>query len=473
MAAASLARKRAEEKIVRDREIFLKEEFNATCVARWEQRTSARIERQDLINKEKERSEFDAQKLQERQFEIRDLYAREELELRKELEKSNYVSIDDRMKAIRERATVLQEKRAKEKEALVKACYDRQWRDGCDDVRTLKAKAITDRLMFDRKNALDIKQCDPDDPKEDGKNQLIQELEKKEKEEGLERLRKNKETKIALDEQVRFNKFRKEKALRERQIEEAKQLETWTLENEMEKQKELYALRQARARGEDTLETNAQRLKNRERAESQKHKEEIIMLNYALRKEKNDMEREEEERQKNQGQAQEYRVFLQQQMVKDQQDTHQIENIRDRAMEDIWQRRDAEMEAKNTARDKLMLEVNASRDAQIREKNKVAEEMRRKEAAEVDRNIELWEKERQNELDKENKKKERTINNMRFNKSMMEEKIREADLEKQRKFLVQKEMTLAEQNYQKRVEEESRKEKSYLMRGRDEVSMII
>ena len=466
MAAASLARKRAQERTVREREIFLKDEFNATCVARWEQRTSTRIERQDLINRAKIMAENDARELQERQIKIEELYEREELQLKKELEESTYVSIEDRIKAIREKASRLQEKRAKEKEDFVNTCYDRQWRDGCDDVRALNAKAITEKLVFDRNHALDVKQSDFDGDKEDEKNQLIQEFERKEKEKEkeIERQRKNKETILALDEQVRINRCRKEGTLKERQKEEDKQLERWNLENEMGKEKKLKALKEAHARGEQTMKSNEERLRDRERTDSQKRKEESIMLDYALEKERKEIDSENKQRQQHKGVSEEYRTFLQQQMIKDEKDTNKVESVRDEAMNNIWQRRDADMKAKNDARNKLMLEVNASRDEQIREKNRRAEEMKRNESIEVENNIKLWEKERQCEQDKEEKQKQRKRENMLWNKKLMEDKLQQESLEKQKQFLLQKQMARTEQDYQARVEREAGRAKTYFPR---------
>ena len=73
MAAAKLARKRAQEKIVREREDFLKDECNATYVARWEERTSTRIEKQDLLCRAGRLAELDMKTLEQRQTNIQKL----------------------------------------------------------------------------------------------------------------------------------------------------------------------------------------------------------------------------------------------------------------------------------------------------------------------------------------------------------------------------------------------------------------
>jgi hypothetical protein len=52
----------------------------------------------------------------------------------------SYLPIHDR---IMERAYALRDARENERKAIVKQKYDAQWRDACDDARTLDSKAMT------------------------------------------------------------------------------------------------------------------------------------------------------------------------------------------------------------------------------------------------------------------------------------------------------------------------------------------
>ena len=468
--AASLARKRAQERIVREREIFLKEEFNATCVAKWEQRTSMRIERQDLINRAKRMTEQDSQYLQLRQSKIKQLYETELSRWKKEIEERNYVSIEDRIDAIREKANRLREKREKEKKEFVNDCYNRRWREGCDDVRALTAKAVTEKLMIDREQSLGARKSDCDDFRDDEKDQLILALEKKENEEELERQRTNREIKLALDEQVKINKSKRANNTEARQREEAEQLARWSLENKLEKENKLEILRNARKQGELTLESNIERLKDRQRNTSQKFQEEKMLLDFAVEKEKMEIRMEEEHKQRHQGAAGEYREFFKDQMAKDQmakddtKNMREIKKMRDEAMENTWTSRDEELKAKIDARNKLTAEVNASRDEQIFEKNRRAEEMRRTETIEVESNMKLWHQERQSEKDKKERKKQQTVQNMLWNKKIVDNKRQKETLEKQETFLIQKQMARAEQEYAERVQREAGRAETYFPR---------
>jgi len=465
--AASSTRKRAQERIVRERELFLKDEFNATLVATWEQRSSNRIVKQDLLNRAKHISEKDAEDIKGRQSKIRDLYQNETLQWKKELKESQYVSIEDRIKAIREKATHLQGKRDKEKRDFVNACYDRQWRDGCDEIRTLNAKSRADKLMDDRNHFLEMKKNGCETDKNEERSQIILDAEKKDKkerEEALERERKNLEMKLALDEQVRISQHRSEALVNERKREEAMQLESWTLEGRNVRGKELRSVQEAHIRGEETMIANRKRLDERERDKGLKRQQENILLNYALDKERTDIESESAQKQQNKGAAQEYVKFLEEQMIEEERDMSQVERIRAAEMEKISSQRDADLQAKKDARSKLMIEVNTSRELQIDEKNKRTEEMKHKVANEVKTDIMLWEKQQHDKEVEKAKKKQQTVENMLFNKKTIESKLEQETVEKQKQFLLNKQMVHAEREHQDRIEREAGNVKTHFPR---------
>lgn len=51
---------------------------------------------------------------------------------------------------IMERAYALRDARESERLAFVKACYDQQWRDACDDARSLDSQALTELMGRER-----------------------------------------------------------------------------------------------------------------------------------------------------------------------------------------------------------------------------------------------------------------------------------------------------------------------------------
>ena len=64
-------------------------------------------------------------------------------------------------------------------------CYERQWRDSCDDIRALDARATTDKLIHDRNNAFTCKETREkklyeDEKKSEEIKQRTRELEERE-----------------------------------------------------------------------------------------------------------------------------------------------------------------------------------------------------------------------------------------------------------------------------------------------------
>ncbi len=53
---------------------------------------------------------------------------------------------EDRKARIMERAYALRDARERERQKLVEAAYNQQWRDSCDDARTLDSKTL-DKFM--------------------------------------------------------------------------------------------------------------------------------------------------------------------------------------------------------------------------------------------------------------------------------------------------------------------------------------
>ena len=64
------------------------------------------------------------------------------------------------MRRIRARAHLLKEQRESERQRFVQEMYDKQWRDACDDARTLDSNAVVKKLVRDRKAAVNYREGD-------------------------------------------------------------------------------------------------------------------------------------------------------------------------------------------------------------------------------------------------------------------------------------------------------------------------
>lgn len=459
LAAASLARRRAQEKIVKEREDFIKDECNATYVAQWEKKTSLRIEKQDQKNRADRLAEIDEKSLKQRQTNICELYAKDEAKWRHELEKSQNISTEDRMLEIREKAHRLKLKREKERQDFVNQCYGRQWRDGCDELRRLHSKAITDKVMRDRSYAFEMNAGNKEKLEETAGCRNGQSIKTKEKMkidiDKLEITNKNLEIKAALDAQIECTRQQNQKLNEEQRLEEQEKIETWKKIDEAEKRKELQTRQAARLRGEETLKENAKRIQDREREKAVQREQDLVLLEYALSKERLDVQKEEEQKYQGKETAREYLRFLKDQSVKEKEEDEVVDAIRNEEMERILTKRENKTQSKDESKKKLLKEIHASRLQQIAEKERRERQEKEELARQVSINQLEWERQEEAERKKALQKKEETVKNMLANKAVMEKKSKLRDQEKERELLEQKEILMDEKDHLDRIKREA------------------
>ena len=122
-----------------------------------------------IRKRSKKKSGQERECLGKRRQRITDLYQREMEEWKEMIVKSQEITPEERMEQIREKAYRLKAKREHDRGVYVKQCYDRQWRDASDEVRTLDSKARLDKLMYDRKHVVTNKESKLKESREDAK----------------------------------------------------------------------------------------------------------------------------------------------------------------------------------------------------------------------------------------------------------------------------------------------------------------
>lgn len=456
----SLAKRRAQEQLFQERQRFIKDEMNATAIAVWEHKTADRILKQDLASRVARMQQIDSENIEKRRQKMQELYEHERVTWQQEIEKRSEIPFEQKVKDIRERAYRLKDKREKENEAFVKECYDRQWREGCDEIRALNAKAITEKLIYDRMHALQLKDnCNDNETfgSDYTQNKLMGDLERREHEDLDKRQRANEQVKKALDEQIRFNEQRNKTMENLQRKEAMEQLKLWEQRELEDKIRKEEFLRQNRDRGLQIAADNNHRLADKQAEQNEKLKEEKIILDYAQEKENRQIEIELMHKQQNQGESQDYVKFLREQMVKEEKDTSKIETIRNSEMEKIWKKRDEELREREDNRKRISMEIKESREKQIRDRRRKEEERKVLEALEVKRNMSLWEKQQEQETEEYERKRIQTRETMMWNKRSMEKKYQERMLERQQKQIAKENMIRDEIEYQERVKRESGK----------------
>ena len=452
LVAASLSRRRAQEKNVKDRQDFLKDESNATYVAKWEERTYVRIEHQDQRQRANQLAEVGKISLRRRQSNICELLSSEEQEWREKLEKSQNVSTTERMNHIHQKTKALKEKREKQRDDFVALMYEKQWRDGCDELRSLHSKAITDNVMRDRTIVGNLKASHLE--KTDGKTDNSFIVEESGNNDNFNASKINEEMKLALDCQVALIKQCKHRYEEEIRLEEQQKLKEWQEMERLEKEKERKLRQDARVRGEQILEDSAKRIHDREKNKLNDRKHDSVLLKFALYKESKQIKKEKEQQCQGKEAAREYLSFLSDQMVRDQQDNVHIDVTRNQEMEKSFSKREKEMNDKSMKQRNILKEVNASRMQQIREK----EILQKKEKADLKKQVELsqieWDQQGQKEREEVIRKKEATIQNTLANKLAMEEKLKLKRKKKDNELLVQRQIQMDEKNHMSRVKQE-------------------
>ena len=452
LVAASLSRRRAQEKNVKDRQDFLKDESNATYVAKWEERTYVRIEHQDQRQRANQLAEVGKISLRRRQSNICELLSSEEQEWREKLEKSQNVSTTERMNHIHQKTKALKEKREKQRDDFVALMYEKQWRDGCDELRSLHSKAITDNVMRDRTIVGNLKASHLE--KTDGKTDNSFIVEESGNNDNFNASKINEEMKLALDCQVALIKQCKHRYEEEIRLEEQQKLKEWQEMERLEKEKERKLRQDARVRGEQILEDSAKRIHDREKNKLNDRKHDSVLLKFALYKESKQIKKEKEQQCQGKEAAREYLSFLSDQMVRDQQDNVHIDVTRNQEMEKSFSKREKEMNDKSMKQRNILKEVNASRMQQIREK----EILQKKEKADLKKQVELsqieWDQQGQKEREEVIRKKEATIQNTLANKLAMEEKLKLKRKKKDNELLVQRQIQMDEKSHMSRVKQE-------------------
>ena len=82
---------------------------------------------------------------------IQSLYNNDKASWENEANARMIQSKDERIEQIRSRAYKLKSTREAERLELVKDCYQRQWRDSCEEMRILQSKEMLNQIVNERK----------------------------------------------------------------------------------------------------------------------------------------------------------------------------------------------------------------------------------------------------------------------------------------------------------------------------------
>mmetsp|Transcript_20897 Transcript_20897/g.24684 ORF Transcript_20897/g.24684 Transcript_20897/m.24684 type:complete len:482 (+) Transcript_20897:54-1499(+) len=281
-------------------------------------------------------------------------------------------SPEDRKLSIQTRALALRDARETERRKFADEMYKLQWQSSCDDGRLLDSKATIKRVMEDRENQMEqkreinIKLQQEDDMLMDEWRQRIEELEIKENEKEAYRRGMEKEIKGMLDEQVEAHQGRKEALRLRKEADAAEELAEWKNAKEIEDAEEQERFTISKQRGKATRDFNQSRLNIRKEASDRIKSEDLLLLNYALNKEREAEASEQHKKDMEKETTKRYQAYLKAQMLKEQENQSSIDQLRKIEEDKIWSKREKEQQDRLDTRNKLWNETDKGRQEQIR-----------------------------------------------------------------------------------------------------------
>ena len=190
-----------------------------------------------------------------------------------------------------------------------------------------------------------------------------------------------------------------------------------------------------------------------------------MLLQYALEKEQSEIGAEKAKKQGEKEQAQKYRAFLEEQMIKEACDNTGIEEYRRVESEKIWVKRDNDKKAQDDARSHLMKEVKEGRVEQIRLKELKKEDDRKYFLEQMSLDKMEWDRQENALQEKAAGVKAGIQQNMTALKNQIA--LRKANIakEEQEKYLLTRQMEHMELSHQNRFKEQAGVVRSYYPKG--------
>jgi hypothetical protein len=203
------------------------------------------------------------------------------------------------------------------------------------------------------------------------------------------------------------------------------------------------------------LEYNAAYRMVRDEESRVEREQDAILLDYALRKEHETEAAEEAKRNADRHAAMKYRRYLEEQMIKEAEDTAFVDEIRKREEEKVWKARDDALQARDDARQQLMREVDAGRQEQIRYKQQLSQ------VEGADGKIfaakfidDAKEALRQEQLEKDKRRQVSVQNQGQLNEQIAYRRYKE-EIERQEAYLAEKQMKYIERQHQQRLADQA------------------
>ncbi|CAK4613750.1 hypothetical protein LEN26_000417 [Aphanomyces euteiches] len=398
----------------------------------------------------------DESNLASRRLQLAALY-NAEMETWKQLCLANVETPEERKQKMIARATELKQRREAARKAFVDEKRLQQYRESCDDNRSIESAYVVAQVVQEREKQLQERERKLQEEREfEAKMAELWALDKAKKDareqDDMERIRTNNhEVKSILDVQVSLCHAREAEDLAAKEAEDRELLATWKLHEQIETELEVETKRKAIARSTDVKKFNQKRAEMAEREARREREYDTQLLKLALQKEADTEARERQLQEKFKRDQLEYQAMLRQQMATEAEDLSYLDAIRKKMEDEVWAKRDAEHRAEQDAREELLAQVVQSRQEQIVRKGQIKQQDAANDAAYMARMQRESDEALQKELLEQEKRKEEA---KRHQADLMAQKAAAklaAEKQKQAEFLDMKRMTLTEKQHQAKL----------------------
>ncbi|RHY34161.1 hypothetical protein DYB32_002480 [Aphanomyces invadans] len=297
-----------------------------------------------------------------------------ELETWKQMCLHNVETPEERKQKMIARATELKTRREAARKNFVEEKRQQQYRESCDDNRTLESAFILSQVVQERRRLLE------DEKAYEASMAELWALDKAKKDArdkaDLDRIvANNHEVKTILDAQVSLFHARQAEEAAIKEQEDKDLLATWKVHEQIENELDMEIKRKAVARAMDVKKFNQTRSDLSEREARREREYDSQLLQLALRQEAEAEARERDLQEKFKRDQLEYQAMLRKQMATEAEDLSYLDAIRKKMEDEVWAKRDAEHRAEDEAREELLAQVLQSRRDQMerKEHQKVAD----------------------------------------------------------------------------------------------------
>jgi len=428
----------------------------ATGLAKWENNSTAAIQRRKVLELVAKKQEDHAESLHRRRQKLSLLLRADKAEL-EERYKASLETPDQTRERMAKRAYELKSRRENERQMEAERCLLQQARLAQDEMRLEESKLRTIKVVKDQLRQIDDKEKEARhrrrEDEEFAREWAASAEQKKEREERevLELTKRNEHTRNVLDLQVHEQEIRKQRETEELEATRSSWRSQWKAEEDEERE---MAARKIEENRDARVEIQSANFRYSLAKEEEKVREQELDK-YLLR------EQQEKDRLADEGKraeriavsraSKEFNQHLKEMAIKEKADEGLLEHARLEEQEKEWRKRETRWKKENDARDALMSEVDRTRRAQIDHRRRLAEEDQMKDKAYIQRKkIEDEQLEERIRAQMEEEKQRRKLNSMLLQEQISEKERLQA-IDRQREILIDKRAARYTEEFQKKV----------------------